>query len=250
MPVGDISSRSHHDQGCLVLVPDGRLDATTYRSFRDDLVKFAIEEPRAVIVVIDQLRIGSDALLTAFTSAWMRVSEWPGVPVLLVAERPEIRRAIADSAVARHLGIYDSLDAAFAGLADPPVRRRTEVELCPVPTSSRIARDFVHTTCRRWAVAGVTDGAAEVATELVENAIVHAATDFRVRLELSTGGLAVAVRDGSPKEAVLRERGGEPANGLRLVAELARSWGCAPDSRGGKVVWAVLPVTRGPWAPS
>jgi anti-sigma regulatory factor (Ser/Thr protein kinase) len=82
--------------------------------------------------------------------------------------------------------------------------------------------------------------AVEVATELVENAIIHAGTELRLRLELHNDRLAVAVSDGSPREAVLCEGNGEPAGGLRLIAELATAWGCAPDAAGGKVVWAVL----------
>ncbi|HEX4721880.1 MAG TPA: ATP-binding protein [Pseudonocardiaceae bacterium] len=225
---------------CLVVTPLGDLDSVTYRFFRDDLVKFAMDQPRAVIVVVDDLRIASSASLTAFSSAWMRIGDWPAVPILLVAHDAKLRATLTHSAIARFVPVHAGLDRAMAALRDPPARRRTEVELCPVTASSRLARVFVRTACERWQLADRMTDATEVATELVENAIVHAGTDLRLRLELRNGRLTVAVRDGSPREAVLREWSGEQASGLRLVAHLSRVWGCAPDLGGGKIVWAVL----------
>lgn len=53
------------------------------------------------------------------------------------------------------------------------------------------------------------------------------------------GHLTVAVRDESQHPAVLRERlpGDRRGNGLRIVADMARVWGCAPCLGGGKVVF-------------
>lgn len=212
----------------------------TYRGFRDDLVKFAMDQPRAVIVVVDDLRIGATGSLTAFSSAGTRVGDWPGVPILLVAGDAERRASLAHHAVSRFVPVHRDLNAALAAVRDPPPRRHTEVDLYPVAASSPMARAFVRSTCRRWAVSDRVAEATEVATELVENAIVHARTDIGLRLELRNGRLTVAVRDGSPREAVLRERGGEHACGLHVVAHLSRTWGCAPDTHGGKIVWAIL----------
>jgi len=230
-------------RNCLVLTPQEDLDVRTYRVFRNGLVKFAMDQPRALVVIVDRLRIGSVASLAAFTSAWMRISEWPGVPILLVARQAAMRAALAGSTVSRYMAVYGSLHAAMTALSEPPLRRRSEIELVAVAASSRVARTFVHRTCTDWDVADRIPDAESVATELVENSIIHADTDLRLRLELHDGRLAVAVRDGSPREAVLREDG-RAGSGLRLVAELATAWGCAPDSAGGKVVWAVLSRRR------
>lgn len=226
--------------GCLVLAPSGQLHARTYRTVRDGLVKFALDQPRALIVVLDDLRITSWESLSAFSSAWLRINDWPGVPILLVADNPRDRAALAGSALARHVSVHADIAAALAGIGDPSGRRRTETELIPIAASSRLARRFVERTCADWGIADRTMPAMQVATELVENAIIHAGTDMRLRLELHDGRLAIAVRDGSSREAVRRESGDRPANGLRLVAQLATAWGCAPDNAGGKVVWAVL----------
>lgn len=240
MQVRDIAWWPHRTADCLVLEPRGTLDAVTYRTFRDDLVKFAMDQPPAVIVVVDDLVIGSVYSLAAFSSAWLRVSDWPGVPILLVARDLALRDAIRRTAMARFVPVHDGIDAAIAASSDPPPCRRAEVDLVSVTASSRLARAFVRSTCQRWNVAGYVAEATDVATELVENAILHADTDLSLRLELRNGRLTVAVRDGCPREAVLRERTSVPAGGLHLVAHLARAWGCAPDTRGGKVVWAVL----------
>ena len=246
MATDDIRWESHQAPNCLILTPRGELDSRTYRTFRNDLVRFALDQPDALIVVVDQLRIGSTGSLAAFSSAWMQISEWPGVPILLVAEQAELRAMLDGSAIARYLPVHSSLRAAVAGLRDPPLRRRSEIELVPVASNSRLARVFVHRTCTEWNVNCHLPEAVEVATELVENSIIHARTDLRLRLELHYDRLAVAVRDGSPREAVLRERVRGPASGLRLVAELATVWGRAPDLGGGKVVWAVLTTHRRP----
>jgi hypothetical protein len=240
MQVRGVGWAPHRTADCLVLEPKGVLDAVSYRRFRDDLVKFAMDRPRAVIVVVDELVIGSGHSLTAFSSAGLRVGEWPGVPILLVARDAARRASIGRSTMARFVPVHASVDVAIAAVSDPPPGRRAEVDLVGVTASSRLARAFVHSTCRRWNVAGHVTEAMEVATELVENAILHADSGLSLRLELRDGRLTVAVRDGCPREAVLRERTSAPAGGLHLVAHLARAWGCVPDARGGKVVWAVL----------
>jgi hypothetical protein len=229
-------------RGNLVLRPHGDLDATTYRGVRDTLVKYAMAQPRAIIVVLDGLHIGTAANLTVFSSAWMLVGDWPGVPIILVAPRSVHRAILTDSPMRRFVPVCHDLDTALATAGEPPRRRRTEVDLVPDPASSRHARTFVRDTCRRWHVTDQTTVAEEIATELVENSITHAGTDLRLRLELRQGLLTVAVSDHSAREAVIHEPdvGQPPTGGLRLVAHLARVWGCAPELSGGKVVWAVV----------
>jgi hypothetical protein len=234
--------RPYPSAGCLVLRPAGDLDARNYRGFRDELVKFAMDQPTGLIVVLDELRISSWGSLTAFSSAWMRIGDWPAVPIVLAVGDPELRARLAGSPLARYVPARDSVSAALAAVGEPPPRRRSEIELFPIAASSRVARRFVERTCRHWCLADRLPDALAVATELVENSITHAGTGMRLRLELHPRGLTVAVRDGSPHDAVLRESGPRPAIGLRLVADLATVWGSAPDRSGGKVVWAVLPT--------
>jgi len=213
----------------LVLTPRGDLDTTMVSAVRDDLVAFAVDQPRAIIIVLDHLRIRSRDALAAFAPAW----RWPVVPILLVA---------ADRGLdtTRGPSVHVSLEAALAELGDIPPLRQADIVLRPVEPSSRRARLFVRATCQRWDLTDLTPDAVTVATELVENSIIHAATDLRLQLQPCDGGLVVAVRDGSPRLAMPR-KDGRPG-GLSMVAYLADEWGCTPDAVGGKVSWAVLAV--------
>jgi anti-sigma regulatory factor (Ser/Thr protein kinase) len=88
------------------------------------------------------------------------------------------------------------------------------------------------------------DRALLLANELVTNAVVHARTDIRLRVELRGDRLHIAVRDGSPHllRLVATESHAEGGRGLWLVEQLDCAWGVnrAPD--GGKVVWCTIDV--------
>lgn len=227
---------------CAVLRPQGVLDAGCYRRFGADLVRFAMEEPRALIVALDELELADHGVLTAFSAARIRVGEWPGVPILLVAEDPRLRRRVADAV--RGVPVLASLAAALAEAGPAPRRHRARLDMPAGSATAQQAREFVARMCVRWNTAEVFTDAQLLVTELVENAMLHAAGDIRVRLDLRSGGLTVAVTDADPQPAVLREPapGEVQAYGLHVVADLARAWGCAPCWPGGKVVWATLPL--------
>lgn len=107
------------------------------------------------------------------------------------------------------------------------------------------ARAFVQEVCNYWEPAlldtTVVDRAILLANELVTNAVVHARTDLRLRLELRGDWLHIAVRDGGPR--LLRVLEADPdapgGRGLWLVERLARAWGVRPHPGGG-VVWCTL----------
>jgi hypothetical protein len=231
--------------GCLVARLAGRLDAVGYRGVRDLLVKLALEEPRALVVDVDALDMDVEPALSLIASARMRVSEWPDVPILLVA-RDSRQRALLTPAALRHLvPVFSTIEAAIASVKPRP-RHSALAEFPPVAASSARSRRFVRAACDEWGIGQPREDVLSVTSELVENAFKHAGTPMQVRLELRNGLLSVAVRDGSPRPAVLRQSSsGAPVGyGLRIVAGLARAWGCSPDLGGGKVVWAVLATGR------
>jgi anti-anti-sigma regulatory factor len=226
--------------GCSVVHAAGTLDATTYRQLRDTLVKLAVEQPTAVIVDIADLGIGSETALTVFVSAWMRVSDWPAVPILLAVgprRRPALRGAIN-----RYIPHYPTVAEALTATDHPPRVRRAVLDLEVVSVASRQARAFVRDTCHDWGLSHRAPDAATVATELVDNVILHALAPAQLRLELRARTLTVAVRDGSPHPAIFHERtpGDHGGNGIRIVNDLTKVWGCTPDLDGGKVVWGNL----------
>lgn len=116
------------------------------------------------------------------------------------------------------------------------------LELPCSTSSAAVARRFVAETCERWSCVELLPDAVVIASELVENAVRHAHSQSRLRLELRRGTLTVAVYDNDPTPAQPVEPNGLASRhlGLGLVARLASTWNCAPTWSGGKVVWAVV----------
>ncbi|WP_257004665.1 ATP-binding protein [Streptomyces sp. Tue6028] len=112
------------------------------------------------------------------------------------------------------------------------------------------ARRLTRARLARWAVCEDTcDTAALVVSELVTNAIVHAAGE-RVVCELHDGDdlVRIAVRDegcapGEPHPSPQRPEE-EHGRGLLLVAAMSRAWG-AQDTGPGLLVWAELERSAG-----
>lgn len=241
IPAGLRIDRAERD-GATLVSPHGVLDLASYAELRDSLIKCAIEQPRAVLVDLGSLRAPTQATLSVFTVVWMRVSDWPGVPIVLIVADPEDRRSPALRAIARFVPVRASVAEALDTLDEPPPRRRGMIELPQSSISASVARRFVGETCDRWGCVEVRAEAIMVASELVENAVRHAHSAPRLRLELRAGVLSVAVYDDDPTPAQLVAPAWAASRhlGLALTARLARMWNCSPTWSGGKVVWAVL----------
>ena len=111
--------------------------------------------------------------------------------------------------------------------------------------SVREARRFLREVLARWGLRHVEDAAQLVVSELVTNAITHAASDCQLRLLRSTTTVRVEVVDGGagtpdpgPSDLV-----GESGRGMHIVTVLSRAWGTEELAQGGKVVWAELPLS-------
>jgi hypothetical protein len=229
--------------GCTLVRPIGPLNAVTYGHLRDVVLECATAMPAAVIVDVDTLAVRSPVSLREFSVAWARTTKWPGVPILLVAGKPKNRALLAESRVARYVSVHPDLRSAKRSLMPVKSRQRVTLSLPWDRRSPRKASRFVTQTCASWGIGHeAAADAAVVATELVENSVVHTHSAPLLRLELHRGVLTVAVSDGDPAPAVLSEDW--QAVGLNLVAYFTRAWGCMPTSDGGKVVWAVLRETR------
>lgn len=82
----------------------------------------------------------------------------------------------------------------------------------------------------------------QLLTEVSTNAVLHAATAFEVRLQLSGERLRCEVTDTSPKVPRPRRHHAPDATtgrGLTLVEELSTAWGVT-RREGGKTVWFEL----------
>ena len=104
----------------------------------------------------------------------------------------------------------------------------------PSPDQVRLARRFVVT----HVPAPLADDAAIVASELVANAIEHAATPVTVIIDVGPGRTRVEVSDSSSILPAVRDllSDGERGRGLHLVERLTREWGVASSDH-GKTVW-------------
>src|SRR6516225_4950948 len=111
-------------QDVQILVADGVLDSSTYRSMRDAVIKAALDEPRAVIVDVNSLSVPSASAWSVFASARWHVSVWPDVPILLVCARLEARRAISAVGVTRHVPVHPTRESALDALRRQPLPTR------------------------------------------------------------------------------------------------------------------------------
>jgi sigma-B regulation protein RsbU (phosphoserine phosphatase) len=94
----------------------------------------------------------------------------------------------------------------------------------------------------------LADTAILLASELCENAVLHAGTEFDVTLTVTEAEIAVAVTDRGPGPLELhlaqpRQRYGRAAShgrGLALVQRLATTWGTRHEADGRHVIWFSL----------
>jgi GAF domain-containing protein len=105
-------------------------------------------------------------------------------------------------------------------------------------------------TARHWVTEQLHDVpddviacAALLTSELVTNAVLHAATPFTVTLHHMEDRIRVDVADGNPVVPSIKDYAADAATGrgLTLFNTLASNWGVLPVV-GGKIVWFELPV--------
>jgi Histidine kinase-like ATPase domain len=152
-------------------------------------------------------------------------------------------------------------------------------ELPPEPRSAGVARAFLRECFTDWDLMELYDDAALALSELVSNAVMHAATPLVVAVSCEGGTVEMAVHDGNPSMPSIRPQrtdveadiklalateaaAAEPIDerdprvdvgdagslaggrGLLLVDAVAAEWGVSPLSD-GKAVWVRTPVPPG-----
>ncbi|MGQ7296908.1 ATP-binding protein [Quadrisphaera sp. KR29] len=117
-----------------------------------------------------------------------------------------------------------------------------------MPSSIAAARAVVRERCR---AAGATDLSCDLAvlltSEVVTNAVLHAASRARLSVVATSEAVHVEVGDDSTEmPRVLRLRRGSPhGRGMALLEDLAGAWGVREEP-GGKVVWFTVSSDRQP----
>lgn len=232
-------------QDVLILVIDGVLDSSTYRGLRDTVIKAALDEPRAVIVDVDRLRVPTASAWTVFTSARWHVSTWPDVPILLVSAESSVRRAIIGAGVARYVPVHASRELALAAVNDRSLqvmRRRARTELPRSDGTLGMARAVVTDWLTEWRHSEAIPIATTVATVFIENVLDHTDSAPVLVVESYRQAVTVAVEDGSdqlPSRHEDSRRGAEIVSGLAIVSALCRVWGATPTTS-GKTVWGMV----------
>jgi anti-sigma regulatory factor (Ser/Thr protein kinase)/anti-anti-sigma regulatory factor len=233
--------------GCLVVAFTGSIDLFTVARVRRALLKGFGEQPYALICDLSGVHSLDPSCATIFaTVANHPASTWPTTSLLLGAAQPAVANVLGRLQVPHFLRLYATVEEALDAAFDRPPYLRDELLLAPSPTAPAAARGFVRDVCRYWQSAladeTVVDRVELLVNELVTNAVLHARTDVRLRLELWGDRLYIAVRDGSPR--LLRLAGPDPyaerGRGLRLIEQLAHAWGVHRHPDGGKVVWCNL----------
>jgi hypothetical protein len=226
-----------------MLTVDGVLDSRTYLQLRNRIIEKALDEPRAVLVDVNALRVPASCLWKVFTSARWHVSIWPDVPIILICAHPGRQRIIARSGVTRYVPVHASVEAALASLtAGRPTRWRTSTELPSSLASLRKARELVAEWLAAWSHVELVPVATVVVNVFVENVLEHTGCTPVLVLESDGEAVTIAVQDDSPIPAARHEDpqlGGDRVSGLAIVASVCRAWGSTPTAY-GKTVWAVL----------
>ena len=168
-----------------------------------------------------------------------QVADWPSSPIVLVASAPPLLDQLDRLGLRRRMPVVPDLAQAATALRHSPRLLLSSTHLPATVDAPAAARAVVGAALTRWQAPGIVEGARWVVSELVTNAVVHARTDMTVRVSLSGRRVGLSVADRGKAGAVRLD--GE-SWGLRVVGQLARTWGVLPRLGDGSVVWVVLDV--------
>ncbi|MFZ0249010.1 MAG: SpoIIE family protein phosphatase [Acidimicrobiales bacterium] len=210
----------------------------------DSLIMYSdgLIERRGEVITHGMERLANTATVVARAG-------WPDHPAVTFASMLSVEERTDDVVVLclNYTGI------AARRISAPPVGTSRDgmstLHLEPVVESTPVARHWVSAHLRDLP-AEVTGCAALLTSELVTNAVLHAATPMCITLHTLPDRIRIDVADGNPAFPSIKEYGRDAATGrgLTLFSTLASNWGVQAVD-GGKIVWFELPVDF-PVAPS
>ncbi|MCU1591065.1 MAG: putative sensor protein, partial [Frankiales bacterium] len=114
--------------------------------------------------------------------------------------------------------------------------------LDPVPASAGDARRLVRAALNEAGASDLLHLAELAVSELVTNAILHAATPVELSVEVTSTAVTVRVRDWHPRLPAQRhwDETATTGRGLSLVASVSDAFGVDPQEPSGKSVWFQL----------
>jgi hypothetical protein len=237
--VDELSFQVDRQSPVTVIRIAGHLRLESVPRVRGTLLKCLAECPAGVVVDLAALTVTQPIVLTVFPAVLDRATTWPAVPVVLAAPDEATAAALCHTApsVPVRPTVESAIDAAAAGA--PLGRLRLFLE--PTRLAPAEARRFTRDACAAWDLDAVVDEATVIVTELADNAVRHARTEFEVTLSYRGIYLNIAVHDGEPQPAREHTPAGGAGRGLRLVDAFATAWGTLPTAD-GKATWATIRV--------
>jgi len=194
--------------------------------------------PDVVVLDIGLPDLAGKEVLTGLRTALPTVKV-----VVFSGTEPEDSAGIVDQV--EGYALKDSQLDYLVELLEQVGRERTGQSAVQLPadiSSAREARAFTRTVLNRWEAVEVLDDALLVVSEMVTNAVTHAASECELRILVSPVVVRVEVVDqgaGTPDPmppSTTRNSG----RGLHLIDALTAAWGVEPETDGGKTVWAEL----------
>ena len=208
------------------------------------------EQPRVLVCDLTAMRESALDALQLFSPVVRYLADWPGTGVVAVSTPDaEVWASLMSRPLPRTLVLCESRQAGVAEVqALLPSLGRVGVHLDGRLTAPRAARLFTARSLLGWQLRPLISPACLVASELVTNAVVHAASTVDLALSRADGRMQMTVRDHGGGQPVPRfddpdsdsDRGYLGGRGLLLVQHITRGWGVFPAEAAGKTVWAVF----------
>ena len=234
-------------EGVAVLRVAGALTVATAPHLRIALLKCLADQPDAVAVDVAGLWTQDDVQLTVLLAAARHAAAWPGVPLIVCAPTPAFASALIRLGIDWYVQINRDVPEALARVHDRDMPPHVRQQFPPTADTVPAARRLVADACTRWRLDHLTADARLATSELVSNAVLHAATPIHLDVHQGLRHLHVAVRDFDPRPARPVGPDAETApggRGLLLVEAVATAWGCTPTAD-GKVTWASFGMRSG-----
>lgn len=202
-------------------------------------VSKALLDTGCVLVDVSALRLTWSPAVQVFPTALVSVGGWPRAHLVLFGAEAGLSETLHARRVSETVPLAPDYAAGLRLLGQRPPAVVRHLDLEQQLSSARRARLFVATACNDWQFDAIRDDAVLVASELVENAVLHARTACRLALCLDVLGLRISVRD--YRLGQLNTLRPKPGHGLFLVSSVSRQCHVSP-TEDGKTVFALLPV--------
>lgn len=252
MGVLGIAAVADSTTGIVDIAARGVLDMSTVSVIQGAVLKAAAEQPRSIVVDLNDTVITDKRAATIFIALVGPLSESMIGFALYVGpgDTADLLRRMLTGCVPVCEDRSAATAAAATALADGNQRyRRLHMHLAPVPTAAAQARALVDLACVNWKLDVDRDIARSVAGELVASAIQHGHVDMDVSVVRAGAYLIIQVTDrGTVVPATSTDGFGTDRSegwGSTLVDATSASWGFHA-SQSGRRVWATLrlrPVT-------